>query len=186
MTDFHSLEELKAWLIKNGIDISQWGTGGTKSLANLWDELVNGDIAIQDNPPVRVVGVVKILIRKGDRVLTEVEQELGDGEVGRRRKRWCLPSEKMKPGEKPEDAALRCLKEELGLDEQDVISLKFTHEKVKESDSPSYPGLSTQYTFVTIEARVNGLPDTDFWRENTAYQHGDPVYRQHWGWYTFG
>ena len=180
MTNINDLEKLKEWLTLNEIDISKWGTGDTKSVENLWDELVNGDIQLLDNPPSRVVNVVEVSIRRDNYVLIEAEQEFDDG---KKRTRDRLPSEKIKVGEDHSDAALRCLEEELGIDRKNVILAKTTGKPQKVfTDSPSYPGLATQFTFHPIVAKVNGLPIRDFWRDNAAFEYGDPVKRQKWSW----
>ncbi|MCB0175078.1 MAG: NUDIX domain-containing protein [Anaerolineae bacterium] len=183
MPDIYNQKDLEKWLVRNGIDTSQWGISGTKSVTNLWDELVNGDIQLLDDPPRRSVHVVEVKIRKGHYVLQELEQEFGNGE---RRVRNRLPSEKMKPSENCMIAAVRCLKEEIGVDEKDVSFIDPNCEQVRKltNDSPSYPGLSTKYTFHTVTVEVDGLPDTetDFWRHNAAYAFGDPVKRHHWVW----
>ncbi len=182
MPDIYNQKDLEKWLVENGIDTSRWGIiRGTKSVANLWDEFVNGDIQLLDDPPRRSVHVVEVRIQKGQYVLQELEQEFGNGE---RRARNRLPSEKMKPSEDCMIAALRCLKEEIGVEEKDVSFVGPVCEQVRKliNDSPSYPGLSTKYTFHTVTVEVNGLPDTDFWRPNAAYGFGDPVKRHHWAW----
>ena len=145
MPSFDSIEVLEQWLTENGIDSTQWGGGGTKTVANLWYELANEEMQLLESPPLRVVHVVEVSIRRGDFTLKELEQEFG---TGQRRTRNRLPSEKIKPNESWATAALRCLKEELGVDEKDVILIEPTGEPVKKLvDSPSYPGLRTQYTF---------------------------------------
>lgn len=179
MPRINSMGELRRWLADNKIDIAGWGTDGTKTVDNLWNELANGEAQLLDAPPLRVVEVVEIFIQNGNRVLKELEQEFGSGE---RRSRDRLPSEKMKPDERCLTAALRCLAEELDVDEHNVTFTE-TDEPVKALiDSPSYPGLKTQYTFYRVVARVNGLPDTDFWRDNAAFRRGDPIKRHHWTW----
>ncbi len=180
MKQFQNAQELQQWLHAVNIDTSFWGGGSAKTIENLWDELVSGEIAIQENPPLRLVNVVQILIRKGKQLLLEAEQELGNGQ---RRFRNQPPSEKMKPGENYTTAALRCLKEELGIAAQHVTFLSGSHQQAtRESDSLSYPGLKTRYTFHIIQAQVEGLPEDDFWRENRAYGDGDPVRRHRWRW----
>ncbi len=180
MPNVHNLEALKEWLDTNGIDISQWGSGGAKTVANLWEELANGDIRLLDNPPTRIVHVVEVCIQKGNLVLKELKQEFGDGQL---RTRNRLPSEKMKPDEDCNDAALRCLREELGVDKKDVTFVTSAcTQRTMQVESPSYPGLDTQYTFHTITATVNQLPEADFWQDNAANNQGDPIKRHHWGW----
>ena len=180
MKTFRSEKELSAWLDKNNIDAARWGAGTTKSVTNLWEELANGDAYVQEDPPMRVVHVAEVVVRAGDRVLIEAEQEFGNLH---RRFRNRFPSEKMRMGENVRVSALRCLQEELGVDRQAVTFLDVPLKQIeKVKDSPSYPGLPTQYTFHRVETAVAGLPTADFWRENASFGHGDPVRRHRWTW----
>ena len=175
--DFQSLDDLAAWLATSGIDVSEWGNDDSKTTADLWHEFVVGESSFIDDPPGRLVEVAQILIRWGDAILIEIEQEFVDG---RRRVRMRPPSEKLVRGEEPRTAAIRCLKEELGLSSAEV-TVGADHEITEESvDSPSYPGLPTHYRFHTFEVATDSLPDGDFYRENIA--PGDPVRRHLWGW----
>lgn len=180
MKKFKNVQELADWLTAVNINTTFWGEGNAKSIDNLWDELKDGEVALQADPPLRLVNVAQILVRRGKQILVEAEQELEDGQ---RRFRNQPPSEKMKPGESYLETAVRCFKEELGINPENVIMLTETYQQaIRESDSLSYPGLKTQYTFHIIEAQVNGLPQTDFWLENRAYGAGDPVKRHLWKW----
>ena len=177
---FQSEDQLQNWLNQVNIDTSLWGEGNAKTVSHLWDEIVCGEAAVQDSPPLRLVDVTQIIIRRGKQILMETKQELENGQV---RFRNQPPSEKMKAGENYTDAALRCFHEELGVEETAVTFLHNTYTQMEsETDSLSYPGLKTRYTFHIIEAIVAGLPDEDFWQENTAYGTGDPVKRHHWTW----
>ncbi len=181
MTTFRNPEEMAEWLARKNIDASRWGVGGTKSIQNLWDEYVNGEVTFQDNPPMRIVQVVQVLIRRGNYILLEIEQEL---ENSHRRFRNQPPSEKMKAGESTIAAASRCLKEELGLARTDVAFVGSGYERFEAvTESPSYPGLPTRYTFHLVEAVARGLPDEEFWRDNFARGQGDPVKRHLWAWH---
>jgi hypothetical protein len=178
--NFENASDLQQWLNANGVDTSLWGEGNAKTVDNLWDEWVSGEITLGERPLLRQVNVVQILIRRGKQMLLEAEQELDDGQ---RRFRNQPPSEKMKPGESYTAAAMRCLQEELGLFANNVTFLTDAYEQMQRvSDSLSYPGLKTQYTFHMIEAQVTGLPDEDFWRDNQAHGSGDPVRRHLWVW----
>lgn len=180
MKHFASVLELQIWLNDNGIDTLLWGKDGAKQVVDLWDELVGGETAVTSPPPLRLVHVTQLHIRKGDQLLLEVAQELKDGQ---RRSRNRPPSEKMKPGESYKETAVRCLQEEIGIPAEAITLLPATHKQTqKERNSPSYPGLLTQYTFHTVEAQIEGLPDQDFWRDNQAHGSGDPVKRHLWGW----
>ncbi len=180
MKNFENVADMQNWLNANGIDTSLWGEGNAKSIDHLWDEWVSGEIVFQERPLLRQVNVVQVLIRRGKQLLLEAEQELGDGQ---RRFRNQPPSEKMKPGESYTDAAKRCLQEEIGIRTENIIFLTETYEQIqRESDSLSYPGLRTRYTFHIIEMQVNGLPEEEFWRDNQAFGSGDPIRRHLWIW----
>ncbi len=172
--------DLKRWLTAKGIDLSQWGQGPSKSVENLWDELVNGEMYLQDEPALRVVPVVQIIIRRGDYILIETIQEFADK---RQRFRDHPPSEKMQPGESYLEAAKRCLREELGVTDQDIEILANTHQtKTQQRESPSYPGLRTQYLIHIVEANVAGLPETNFWTHEAEHNRTDVVKRHYWAW----
>lgn len=174
---FDSSDELIDWLTAAGIDVTGWGEGDSKTPADLWREYVVGESYFFDDPPRRLVEVAQLLIRRGDMVLIEIEQEFADG---RRRSRLRLPSEKVMRGEEPITAAVRCLQEELGFGPGDVM-MKIGDEFIQmTADSPSYPGLPTRYEFFTFEIIRDSLPDGDFYHENTA--PGDPIRRHLWGW----
>ena len=131
-------------------------------------------------PPLRTVEVVQVIIRRGSRILLEVEQEFGNAQ---KRSRNLPPSEKLKAGENYISAAVRCLNEELGLKQAEIAFVGSGYEKIETiTESPSYPGLQTRYTFHSIEAVAKGLPEKDFWRENTTHINGDPVKRHLWAW----
>ena len=175
-----SLKALVAWLTVAGVDISQWGYGSAKSIENLWDELACGEMYLQNNPLLRVVPVVQVIIRRGDKLLIEAEQQFADQ---RKRYRNHPPSEKMKPGENHLDTAIRCLREELGVEAEDIEFILASYRQAKkELESPSYPGLWTSYIFHIIEAKVSGLPDTDFWTNEADENLRDVVKKHHWIW----
>lgn len=183
-TDFasiHSLDELTRILTAGGVDTSRWGDAQTKSVHDLWAEIVAGESRIRTRPLQRVVpGVVVVWIRNGERILIEARQVFANGMT---RHRHMPPSEKMQPGESPADAARRCLHEELGIGCQDIEIVVSAHPLRQEvRPSPSYPGLATAYTFHTVEARVKGLPDGDF-MTNEYRDEGRTWIMQHdWTW----
>jgi ADP-ribose pyrophosphatase YjhB (NUDIX family) len=177
---FLNEEQLETWLTAVGVNTVLWGEGQAKTVGHLWAELDCGEAKIIDAPPLRLVDVVQIIIRRGKQVLLEVKQEFDNDQV---RFRNQPPSEKIKAGEDYSEAALRCLVEELGVKETAVTLLHDTYTTTEsETDSLSYPGLKTRYTFHLVEAAVNGLPDESFWCENKAHGEGDPIIRHHWDW----
>jgi hypothetical protein len=176
---FENADSLVTWLAAGGVGMALWGQDGNKTAVDLWQELQTGDCIMQGPPPLRVVRVAQVIIQQEGMVLIEGAQEMADGRL---RSRNFYPSEKMKPGEPPAAAALRCLQEELGIAPAQVIVLSEANAQTEACDSPSYPGLKTQYHFVEVATRIRGLPLQDFWRENTAHAFNDPVKRHHWVW----
>lgn len=175
-----NIDQLKAWLASNGIDISRWGRGTAKNVENLWDEILSGESRLQENPTLRIIPVTQVIVRRGNNILIEAEQEFVDN---RRRARNHPPSEKMKHGEHYIDAAVRCLQEELGLDGQDIEIIPSTYRQIQEeAESLSYPGLWTRYIFHVVEAKVNGLPDSDFWTIETVDNEQEAVKKHFWVW----
>ncbi|XP_061342054.1 uncharacterized protein LOC133288343, partial [Gastrolobium bilobum] len=156
---------------------ASWGVKpGTKNVHNLWLELAQGETSLADStPPVRTVQVVTVRVtRKDGKFLAESHQELSDGNV---RKRGRSLSEKMKPNEDPESAAVRGIREELGsviggvgsepetgFEVGDIVTIdpNSYEMRVDERNSDSYPGLPGYYVMHTLNATVEGLPDGDF------------------------
>ncbi|MEM7131795.1 MAG: NUDIX domain-containing protein [Chloroflexota bacterium] len=183
-------DQLADWLNNNGIDTSHWGIGNAKSLNDLWHEILVGESHFQSHSLLRRVEVssVRIIqrvvysrdpsIESKDWQLIEAVQIFHDG-----RKRFPNrnPSEKMKRGETPEEAAWRCLYEEVGCTETDVInSPKLIHTEERRLESPSYPGLESLFTMHLLECRVQGLPEHEFQTVNQAGH--DPVATIQWRW----
>lgn len=180
MARFESPEALSKWLESGGIDTSSWGRDGRKAVADLWIELQEGDAALSGPPPLRSVTVVEVQVTRDGQQLIELAQELTGGQ---KRRRLRPPSEKVKAGESAIDAAARCLQEEVGLAAAEYTVAQVPL-RISESaaDSPSYPGLLTRYTVVTVSVTAAGLPAEPFWVDNSAAGHGDPVLRHRWGW----
>ncbi|MCP4420732.1 MAG: NUDIX domain-containing protein [Chloroflexi bacterium] len=180
MNQFVNRNALEVWLSKHNISYDGWGQNSSKNLDHLWQELEAGEVRLEDNPPLRVVDVVQVIIQQGKQILVEAEQEFFNGQ---RRFRNQPPSEKIKPGETVLDAARRCLLEELDvLPANVVINLENKQQHQTNTNSISYPGLPSQYNFHLLEAAVSDLPQDDFWRENKAGGEIDPVKRHRWAW----
>jgi ADP-ribose pyrophosphatase YjhB (NUDIX family) len=177
---FASTTELKSWLGSKGIDTTRWGVDGAKTVENLWTELVEGESQLQDDPPQRQVRIVNVMIRDGQLLLVEGEQEFG---ANQSRYRGQPPAEKLKPGESPVEGAIRCLQEEMEVNPSRVQILAWTEEPEQVLlDSPSYPGLTTSYMRYEVEARVEGLPHRPFTTTEIAHNDGDPVKNHQWLW----
>lgn len=178
MTD--EVVALQRWLIQQGIDMTNWGMDGAKTVSDLWDELQNGDIKLHGDPPLREVALVQVFIRRGELVLLELAQEF---ESGLQRHRHIPPSEKMRRNEDYREAAVRGLYEEMGIAPESIFFIADSYRQFyRDTVSPSYPGLSTRYTVHRIDAHVSALPEADFWWENETHGAGDPVRRHLWGW----
>lgn len=143
------LVNLKEILHKYNIPIDLWGTGQSKTINNLLDELENNECSLEesDNKITRYIEFVgvKIYYTKGDEkfILKEDRQEFNDGR-NRRRNMPNSVSEKMIFGEDPVVASIRGVKEELGIkiDENQLIK----HSNLNyNGGSLSYPGLETKY-----------------------------------------
>ena len=177
---FTSVEILREWLTSQGIDRKNWGIGNAKNAAHLWHELHGGDSCLQTDPPLRLVHVAQIVVRREQMMLMEMVQEFG---TGRQRFRNQPPSEKMKQGETFFEAATRCLYEELSVAASNIVFDESTYSESETTcDSLSYPGLPTKYTFHRMEATIQGLPEDDFWRDNVSFLEGDPIKRHFWAW----
>lgn len=135
------------------LDKSLFGKGVAKSWQSLVDEIQSGECQIlwSGDRPIRQISVLKIQILADEASdfpgasLYEAYQEFLDG---RRRSRDLFGlSEKIKPGEDLDTAAVRALQEELGINSSQVAVQLDPEQKVEEKESPSYPGLVTRYVF---------------------------------------
>jgi hypothetical protein len=146
----YKLIDLVNLLKKYNVPVDLWGTGKSKTINHLLKEIENKECSIvEENNTVRryieFVGVkVYFTNDDGDRwVLVEERQEFNDGRI-RRRNMPNSVSEKMIFGEDPLNAAIRGIKEELGVkvEEQQLSKYKDLH---YDGGSVSYPGLDTKY-----------------------------------------
>ncbi|KAL4852717.1 hypothetical protein ACK3TF_006206 [Chlorella vulgaris] len=162
-----SAQELAAWLSSGGIALDAYGKGPAKSLEQLWAEVEEGEtqLFLQGGRPLREVSVLTVILQNSKgQTLYEAEQVLPNGS---RRTRGLPLSEKLLPGERWQDAAVRGVVEELGpvLPEQPVVEVdeQSMIETVESKESQSYPGLLSKYVCKRVNARIpSGLPETDF------------------------
>ncbi|KAF0903704.1 hypothetical protein E2562_029076 [Oryza meyeriana var. granulata] len=185
---FPTLDSLAAFLGSRlpASALASWGTApGTKTLLNLFLELSQGDCVLlpaaapappppQQHPVVRAVHVATVRIRnRRGAVLMETHQLLSDGTL---RSRGARPlSEKMRPGETPEAAAARAVREELG-ERVRVRILGGAEPRVEERESVSYPGLHARYVLHAVDAEVvEGVPEEGEFETEEAGEHEDEV-----------
>ena len=179
-----SMSALAHWLHTHQIDTTSWGQDAAKEVADLWQELVDGESTLQADPPLRCVAVVEVLVEREGQRLVEMAQQFADGRV---RVRNRPPSEKLKPGEAPLTAAQRCLVEELAIEHSRItVARQEITQRVTLDESGSYPGLTTRYTFYRVYLKVAGLPTAPFTTINAAHGDGDPVVAHQWAWQPAG
>ena len=166
---FTSKDECRKTLERHGVDTIMWGAGRSKSIDDLMKEISTQDCILQlmHGTVYRCVGVVKLVVRSPDMPghhLVCYQQLMADGRV---RPRNVLVSEKKKPNELPQRAAMRAVQEELGsvegIDREDIVIRTATHlHWVETEESPSYPTLQTRYELHQFEVKVRGLPSETF------------------------
>lgn len=143
------LSELKNYLVNFSIPVDTWGTGKSKTLEHLLDELKGGECQLSESESglvrnIEFVGIRIYYNTQAERfVLKEDRQEFNDGRTRSR----SIPnsvSEKMKMGEDPLGSAIRGIEEELGFK---TLKNQFSARKdlFYNGDSLSYPGLRTKY-----------------------------------------
>ena len=156
-------QELNAWLTKNGIDTSLWGTGKAKRVENLMDEVEKKEstLYLLGGKVFRCLTVVKVVVRHPDLPEHHLACYRQTMEDGRERPRNELPSEKAFAGERARAAAERCLTEEMG-DHLTPANVTLYDDTLVGWDevveSPSFPGLCTQYRLYQMEATIPSLP----------------------------
>lgn len=144
------IDILRRQLEDAGVDTANWGKGEAKTLAHLQKEIDEGEsllVADEDGKLRRKVVVagadVYYVSPEGRKFrLKEERQVFKDGRVRTRKLSRSLV-EKMKPDEDPKAAAIRGLREELGLASNSSLTELGIDEN--QSASQSYPGLHSQY-----------------------------------------
>ena len=167
-------------LNRHKIPLDDWGKGGAKSTKSLATEVLLGESVLVETKGglVRQVGLVHIDVwyKVGDDLLQLVEkvQIFSDGR--RRRRGLTGVNEKLMPNESIHACAKRALEEELGLfvSSNNIIYLEEKHEA---RESPSYPGLTTEFTIHEMEINLSGL---DF--KNTGYTEIQPDKTTYFSW----
>lgn len=150
-------------LLTKSLNPFLYGSGEAKSWQSLLNEIESGDCSIEwsnDGIPVRVVRVLAISVcDPDDNKLYEAYQEFADG---RRRGRglWGV-SEKLKTEEDLQQATVRAIKEELGIDSSKFSFMVDPCHETEEKYSPSYPGLKTRYIrhFATVYLDFSAVKD---------------------------
>lgn len=158
--DFNNIENLSDKLKKYHIPIEKWGTGESKTIKHLFNELQGGEcrLAKEEGRLTRFIDFtsVKVFYKHGKSTyfLVEDRQEFKDGRV-RKRSTGTSVAEKMKIGEDPLKAAIRGIEEELNIrisrDQIQIDKPLFSSDK----ESGSYPGLRTKYNKYSFVCYLN-------------------------------
>jgi len=148
------VEELEEFMQTNKVDTSRLGTGVARSLQDFSEELVKGEATLHKMPNGQIkrivdVVIVKIVRKNGD-VIVEAEEAVKDSKQVLQR----LPAVKRRHDEHQFLAARRLIMRYLRINEN-CIKINETDVRVveEETESKSYPGLSTIYRkrFITAE-----------------------------------
>jgi hypothetical protein len=164
------------------LPIHLYGQGQAKDFASLLSEIEKGEAQIvwEDLRPLRWIKVcrVKVITVEKGLSLWEERQVFADGRVRHRNIQGL--AEKLLPNEKPEDAADRALKEELGLSDEAIAltQIEFDGVATEEKESPSYPGLATRYEFYDFKAYF----PIKFWQEEFVEGSDDDVKKTYFTW----
>lgn len=150
------LYELTAILQQSGIDTSLWGVGRAKTLRHLQKEIEEGEIVLTHNTEGKlvrklIVGEADIccILPDGKKYRLKEERQVFTGGRERRRNLPYAVSGKVKVNENLEDALVREVKEELGIEGEVLLVKKGNREETR--DSESYPGLKSEYNIHTFE-----------------------------------
>merc|ERR1719203_1649880 len=71
-----SEDDLLAYLTDNNVDVSKWGEGTARSVADFSEELVKGESALLRQENGRVVRVVDVAILKLTRILEDGQEQV--------------------------------------------------------------------------------------------------------------
>eukprot|EP00746_Dinoflagellata_sp_MGD_P008235 gnl/MRDRNA2_/MRDRNA2_116460_c0_seq1.p1 gnl/MRDRNA2_/MRDRNA2_116460_c0~~gnl/MRDRNA2_/MRDRNA2_116460_c0_seq1.p1 ORF type:complete len:812 (-),score=187.17 gnl/MRDRNA2_/MRDRNA2_116460_c0_seq1:107-2542(-) len=150
-----SEENVRDYLMKYNINVELFGQGAAKSLAQIAQEMSQGESCLMENSSGKVVRVTDVVLLRlkeptSGRVLVETEQQFSDG---RRRVVNRLPGTKRRPNENIITTSRRILSTMLKIEEDDV-NVGQTELLEEERDSPSYPGIMTVYRKHIVVAEV--------------------------------
>lgn len=147
-------ELVTSLLIQSRIDYSDWGhLRGTKPLKNLIKEVTNLEtkLSLVESTLLRLCRVSYVIVRHKNKTLVEEKTIWKDGRPTRIRKLPGSIGEKARSNESEEAAAIRGMKEELGLNTKpNLLSIRGYKQ-----DSPAYPGLPSFFADTIFEAEIS-------------------------------
>lgn len=157
--------ELNDYLTGHGVDTSSWGTGDTKNVEELFEEIRRKESTMFALK--RCVRVLRLVIRLPDQPLYHLVCYARKSADSCMHECSNLPFSKMTVAEVTPDAAARIVLEEFG----NIEGIKPKSTGIAPStfvtwneigSSLSYPALMTQYQLQEIQVDVPGLPGTRF------------------------
>lgn len=143
------------------IPVDRWGKGSAKTVGRLLDEIGAGETALTKDGRelLRRTGFVALTVthqgEDGEQELYEKEQVFRDGRRRTRDMDWSA-SEKLLRGEDPETAVNRLLYEELSEIAAGIERVVSTGETEEVKESPSYPGLKTEFKLYGFKGELRG------------------------------
>lgn len=145
-----SESDLRALLSSFGVKYHLWGTGESKTLEHLIEELATGEssLVIVDQKLIWTSVCASVLITYGDLTLVEDRQVFNDGRTRTRPQHYGTSiNEKLKPGENHYEGVVRALSEELGI-ELTVLDVPIYKgpKEIGPAPSQSYPELLSRFT----------------------------------------
>ncbi|CAJ1357773.1 unnamed protein product [Effrenium voratum] len=157
------LAMLRKHLMEHNIDPTKFGVGKAKGIEQLAKEVETGASRLmldakEHKKLVRVVDIVVLKLRPADgsRLLVEFKELFPDG---RERETLRLPGTKKEPHENARQTSERILREMMNIDPS-TVSFDFStvERQEEETDSPSFPGVTTVYRKELVECKVT-TPD---------------------------
>ncbi|MFM2383590.1 MAG: hypothetical protein RIQ72_162 [Candidatus Parcubacteria bacterium] len=154
-----TLSELKDVLTQAGINLSTWGVGEAKTVEHFLEEVQSGEskITIKSDGSILkelTASIAFVYYNSPDGkkfILREHKQVFKDGRE-RIRNIPSSISEKNMPGEEPEEAIIRGIKEELGIEALNIQ--KIGKPELSTQISTTFPGLIPQITLHTFETTL--------------------------------
>lgn len=142
----------------NGIEIDRWGTGKAKTIKHLIKEINDNECILQEDENSMLVRYLRVAtakiyfeINETKYILKEEKQVFKDGRIRKRTNDSSL-SEKINPDENPKDAIIRGIKEELGIQNEVIITTYETTSEEMYSDS--FPTLLSKYEIYNFNVHL--------------------------------
>lgn len=156
-------EELVQILERANVPLDSFGKGPAKTVDHLLKEIREGETVLRTWPSGEILRELKVLWvdvvcehANGDvYFLREDRQEFKDGRKDNIKRRTLEASlgEKLKPDEKPDEAVVRALQEEIGV--SDVDGVFQTGQSEKSLTPDTYPGVPSSYVFCKYAVMIN-------------------------------